>query len=142
MSKEKKVEAREGEAPTERELLYAQHADPNKGPANPELPPEPVPPVIEAVTPDEVLVGSPDVDLHVTGTGFVAESRIAFDGANVGTTFVSETELTTSISPALAAPALVEVTVVNPDGLISGASEFEFLAPVGDAVRKAPQRRK
>jgi len=147
MSKEKKApEAREGEGPTPHDLLYAQHADPNKGPANPELPepPEPLdPPVISAVVPEDVIVGSADIDLQVTGTGFVDGSVIAFDGANVATTFVSATELTTPISPALAPPGLVEVIVKNPDGQNSVASEFEFVAPVGDdGVRKAGKRRR
>lgn len=51
------------------------------------------PPVLAAVSPSEVQIGSAETTLTFTGTGFQPESTTRMDSAGLVTTFVSETEL-------------------------------------------------
>lgn len=56
--------------------------------------PEVIPdPVLTAVSPSEIQIGSPDVTITFTGTGFQRESVTRFDSTGLATTYVSETEL-------------------------------------------------
>lgn len=50
-------------------------------------------PVLESVTPAQVLVGSPDTTITLTGTGFQRESVARLESTGLATTYVSETEL-------------------------------------------------
>jgi hypothetical protein len=94
-------------------------------------------PVIEALDPDEIEIGSADVVLHVHGTGFTPESIIHFAGYDEPTSFVNDTEVTTGLKPSLwQAPDVVECTVKTGDK-VSEPVEFEFLeADVPAATRK------
>lgn len=80
--------------------------------------------------PTEAVCGdADDVELHVHGSGFTAESVITFNGGDEPTTYVSETELTTIVKPSTATtPGAYPVTVRNGTGPESEALNFEFLA--------------
>ena len=90
-------------------------------------------PALTALAPDTAVVGAPSFDLHVTGTGFTAQSVITFAGHDEPTTVVSDMELTTGVDMALwLGPDAVEVTVKNADGQVSAPQAFTFTA-AGDA---------
>ena len=79
-----------------------------------ELASEPPAIVVTRLEPPGALCGSPDLTLHVYGTGFTASSRILFNGSEELTTYVSSTELTTGVKPSLAPlPVAVPVSVVG-----------------------------
>jgi hypothetical protein len=100
------------------------------------------PPALTALAPDTAVVGAPSFDLHVTGTGFTAQSVITFAGHDEPTTVVSDTEVTTGVDMAvwLAADA-VEVTVKNADGQVSAPLPFTFTAAGAQAASAAASRK-
>jgi len=59
------------------------------------------PPVLISINPDAAVITDPDFTLTATGADFIAESVICLDGTDAATTFISESSLTTPISPAL-----------------------------------------
>lgn len=98
----------------------------------PEVPPpvvEDPDPVLTSIDPATAEVGAADFTLTATGSGFVASSVIQFDGGTMPTTFVSETSLTTLVSPAGAAVGgeTVLVTVAN-GAKVSGSVPFSITA--------------
>ncbi len=103
--------------------------------ADTSLCPNPVP-VITEISPASMIVGGPPPTLTVTGTRFIPESRIQYNGAPLPTTFISSTQLTANLELGLVqTPALAEVTVFNPStkaGPGGGTS-----APVVFAVQHA-----
>lgn len=107
-------------------------------------PPAADPPVIEALDPDEVEIGSADTILHVHGTGFTAESIIHFAGQDEPTTMVSETELTTGLKPSLWADGVVVQCSVKNGAVTSEEVEFEFLDPISRTSKrtKPPAKKK
>src|ERR1700723_358186 len=73
------------------------------------------------------------VSLTVRGTGYVAGSKVHWDGTTLATTFVSAKELTAVVPDAfVAAAGLGTVTVVSP-GLGGGTSNVFYL-PVGSTL--------
>jgi len=108
-------------------------------------------PTVVTVVPATVLVGGASASLTITGTGFVASSRVHFNGTMRPTTFVNATILTATLDGSdLATAGVGTVTVVTPspgggtsDGLVvtvnnpaptvASASPSSF--PVGSAVR-------
>ena len=81
---------------------------------------------VTALTPQYVTVGSPGFTLTVTGGNFVSGAKVRWSGADRVTTFVSATQLRANIPAAdLAVPGTVPVTVLNPDGGVSNAMNFE-----------------
>jgi hypothetical protein len=99
-------------------------------------------PVIEALDPDEVELGTADLVMHVHGTGFAADSVVSFDGADAATTFVSETEVTAGVSPAAYDVAGVVPVLVRTGEQSSEVVEFEFLDPVAPLASKRTQPKK
>jgi len=94
------------------------------------------PPAISSISPEDAVVLAPDFDLTVTGTGFTSTSVISFNAVDVPTTFVSATELTTTVaSSTVADPQLVSVTVKN-GAEVSNAAEFEFTAVARSSGKK------
>lgn len=85
---------------------------------------EPVPAVISSLNPSTAVISTP-VSLVVTGTGFTATSVISFGGP-VATTFVSDTELSASVTTP-SAEGTIPVTVVT-DGMISNSVDFTVTA--------------
>jgi len=72
---------------------------------------------ITSVSPNPLDAGGPGVVMTVTGSGFVPESVLKWAGSPLGTTFVSPTQLTATITPALRALAgTFPVTVSDPAG--------------------------
>jgi len=83
------------------------------------------PPMLASIAPDTAVVTDPDFTLTATGADFIAESVIALDGADAPTTFISESSLTTPISPALFTAGTVAVTVRTGPS-VSAASTLTF----------------
>lgn len=86
------------------------------------VPPNPVP-AITAISPTTVTSGGPAFTLTVTGTGFVSNSVVRFNGADRATTFVSETEVRALITAAdILNGGTAIITVFNPapGGGVSG----------------------
>jgi hypothetical protein len=70
-------------------------------------------PQISGVTPASVNVGT--FTLTINGSDFVNRATVFFGGANLSTTFVSNTQLTASEAATSAQVGSVAVTVTNPD---------------------------
>jgi alpha-tubulin suppressor-like RCC1 family protein len=96
-----------------------------------EAPPNPAP-SSTALTPGEALVGAGELELQVLGDGFIAESRVRWDGAERETTFVDSSRLLATI-PAedLSQVGEFDVTVRNPapGGGDSGPAAFRVIVP-------------
>lgn len=73
-------------------------------------------PVLTSIDPEEVEdEQEDDLEITLTGTGFVPESVVELDGTPITTAYVSDTELTATIPEAsLQTPDEFEITVVNP----------------------------
>jgi hypothetical protein len=72
-------------------------------------------PAITSITPNPVSAGSPTFTLTVNGSNFVSTSVVDFNGAAQPTTFVSSTQLTTTITAAqVQFASLANIFVVNP----------------------------
>ncbi len=80
------------------------------------------------VEPAEVPAGSDGQILTVTGTDFVADCVVYLDELPQTTTFDSATQLTVEVArEVLATPAVLKLTVVNPDATRSTAIEFKVV---------------
>jgi hypothetical protein len=95
-------------------------------------------PELNALSPASATAGDPGFTLTVHGSGFVAESRVTWDGAERPTIFVSASELRAEIEASdIAAPGQAEVRVVNP---LPGGGDSNPLAftrtspPMGNPV--------
>src|SRR5579859_3396435 len=92
-------------------------------------------PVLSSISPMTALVNSPQLTLVLTGTGFVANSSVLWNGAPLATTFVVSGSLT-AVVPAndLTATGNDTVAVLNPGpgGGLSNALNFlvEYPSPV------------
>ena len=73
-------------------------------------------PTVTTMLPTSTNAGSPDLTLTVNGTNFVSSSVIKFNGASKLTTFVSPTQLTTTLfqNSDLKTAGSFPVTVTNP----------------------------
>lgn len=86
-------------------------------------------PAVSSLLPSLKLVGAGDFKLTLTGSGFYPESVVRWNGSDHATTYVSETQLTASISAAdVASPGMVNVTVFNPTP--GGGESSPILFPV------------
>jgi hypothetical protein len=88
-------------------------------------------PVIAALSPASIAVGSSAFTLTITGTGFVNGSQAQWNGATRSTTYVTATQLTAAITAAdVAAGGMAAVTVINaaPGGGTSLASSFAIVS--------------
>jgi hypothetical protein len=91
-------------------------------------PPNPVP-TLTSISPPSVDVGGPSFTLTVTGSGFVASSRILWNGSYVSTAFVDSTTLTGSISYwDVSSPRTATITVSNPTPGGGTSSPLTFTA--------------
>lgn len=110
-------------------------------PADPlTLPGSPVP-VVSRLSPASATAGTAALTLTVNGNGFVASSRVRWNGAARTTTFVSATQLRAAITAAdLATARSVSVTVVTPapGGGTSGAATFTTTPPPPPPAPGAP----
>jgi len=106
-----------------------------------EVPEVDVAPVLTSITPVNSVIPAAAFTLSVTGTGFVAESQIRWNGGLVATTVVSDTEVTADVDlSAELAAADYSVTVENPVGLVSNPLTFSLTAPVLLSVNKEEKK--
>jgi hypothetical protein len=85
------------------------------------------PPTIVQMTPGSAVAGSAAFTMTITGTNFVPDSAVQFNGSTRTTTFISNTQLQVPITAAdVASVGLAHVAVVNPqaNGGISTDSTF------------------
>jgi hypothetical protein len=107
------------------------------------LPTPPITPTITSVTPDSANAGTGGFTLTVTGTNFIPESVVDWNGAARTTTFKSATSLQAQILfTDILTPGTIEITVLNSasNGAASFSNPFPFTinATAGSAV-KFPQ---
>jgi hypothetical protein len=99
--------------------------------------PNPVP-TVTSILPTSVDAGGPSFALTVTGTGFVAYSRIVWNGSQLSTTLVDSSTLTATISSwDIATPRTASVSVYNPTpgGGTSSPRTFPVTMPEQPGVR-------
>ena len=72
-------------------------------------------PVLDGISPASAMVGSGDLSMAVTGSGFVAGSVVRWNGADLATSYAGDAELS-AVVPAgnLAAVQTAQVTVFTP----------------------------
>ena len=92
-------------------------------------PPQPTPdPAIESTSPDAIQAGWQSFNLVVTGTGFTPDSRVLWNQVALGTTYVSSTELSTTVTASRVAKEgtaqIMVETVSGPDRKLSNAVAF------------------
>jgi hypothetical protein len=84
--------------------------------------PVPIVPQIMSLVPNTAAAGSGALGVRVTGRYFIAASVVSYDGTDLATTFVSETELTATITPV--APAGNKVVRVKNGAVLSNPVFF------------------
>lgn len=73
------------------------------------------PPLLDLVSPNSAPAGAPNLLVTVTGRDFVSGAVVRWNGSDRATAFVNATTLRATIPASdLAAPAIIQVTVVNP----------------------------
>jgi hypothetical protein len=98
-------------------------------------------PVITSLSPSGTAPGSSAITLGVTGTNFVANSVVQWNGSPRNTTFVSSTFLNAQILASdLATAGSAVVTVMNPPpgGGSSNAVSFSLTDPIPTATSLSP----
>jgi YVTN family beta-propeller protein len=88
-------------------------------------------PTATALSPTSITAGTSEVDLVVTGSGFVPASRVQLDGIDHATLFVADTRLRAPlVASELLQPRTAEITVFNPapGGGTSAALSFTIEA--------------
>jgi len=87
-------------------------------------------PTISSLSPNPVTAGGSGFSLVVNGAGFLTGAAVQWNGAPLGTSYVSSTQLSATVPPNLIANAgTASVTVVNPDGGASNALTITIAAP-------------
>ena len=88
------------------------------------------PACMTGLSPSYATAGGAAFTLTVSGTNFVSGAKVRWNGSDRTTTFVSATQLRATIPAAdIATAGTVPVTVLNPDGGISNAMNFEVRPP-------------
>jgi hypothetical protein len=83
-------------------------------------------PTVTTLVPATVPLGAPNFTVRVLGTGFTPDPVIVWNGIDVPTTVVSDTEVTTDVDMAVwLAPATVPVAV-RAGGVESASVSFTF----------------
>jgi hypothetical protein len=88
----------------------------------------PAPPTVTSLDPATCVSGDPPFTLSVIGTGFSSNCNIVFANSVEVGVFVSPTEMTTKVVPAIFAPAIVPVYVKDNFGQESAPVDFTFTA--------------
>jgi hypothetical protein len=79
------------------------------------------PPVISGLSPSSAAAGAPGFTMTVNGSNFVSGASVMWNGANRSTTFFGAGQLHAAIpSSDIAAAGSADVSVMNPDGGLSG----------------------
>jgi serine/threonine-protein kinase len=93
-------------------------------------PPAAVPPAISGLNPSTAAAGGPQFTLVVSGSGFAQGTSVHWNRAPLSIVSANSTQLRATVPANLiAAAGSVSITVVNPDGLASGAVNFTITAP-------------
>ena len=90
-------------------------------------------PVVPLISPASATAGDPDLAITATGTGFVVDSVIRWNGSDRSTIFVNSTQVWANVSEAdLSTPQTAAVAVVNPGpgGGISETRSFFIHDPI------------
>jgi uncharacterized protein (TIGR03437 family) len=96
--------------------------------------PNPIP-NITSLNPSSLAAGSPGFTLTVSGTGFVSNSTVTWNGANRPTTFVNATTVTALISASdIASQGSANVAVANPAPGGGNSNELVFTITPGNPV--------
>lgn len=91
-------------------------------------------PEVTSLTPNSVVLGSPDFTIHVRGSNFTQTDKIVFAGQEEPTTFVSPTELTTGVNMSVwVGPDAVPVLVQSANGVMSSSQTFTFTSAARSA---------
>jgi len=83
-------------------------------------------PTVSALEPDTAVLGSADIDLVVTGTGFNELTKIVFNGFDEPTKLLSPTEVSTGVKPSLFSVAEALPVGVRTGSLVSDTLDFTF----------------
>lgn len=86
-------------------------------------------PVLTSISPTSVTATGLVFTLTATGTGFVQESQIEWNGSALPTTFVSATQLTASVQAGLISAAGTATVVTNSGGANSASLTFTINPP-------------
>jgi DNA-binding beta-propeller fold protein YncE len=84
-------------------------------------------PTLTSIIPSTVPQGSIQQDIYVTGTNFFSTSSVLLNGSlsNITTTYISSTKLRARIAaPALAANALLQLSVINTTASVSSIANL------------------
>ena len=99
-------------------------------------------PVIDSLEPDEANIGDDDLTLHVTAdAGLTPDCIIVFNGGDEATTFVSETELTTTVKPSTAQVPGDYPVQVRRAGKLSNILMFSFEEALDDAPTRSKRKK-
>lgn len=72
-------------------------------------------PTLTSLSADNIVVGSPDLTLNMTGSGFASDASVSFGSNTLTPTSVTATQLSVVVPQSLlATAAIVSVTVTNP----------------------------
>jgi hypothetical protein len=93
------------------------------------------PPTVSGLEPDSAELGSADIQLVITGTGFNELSRIVFNGFDEPTALLSPTQVRTNVKPSLFTVAEALPVCVRTGSLSSDTLDFTF-TEAGGATRK------
>ncbi len=99
-------------------------------------------PTLSSLSPNAAFKGDPAFTLTVTGTNFVPNSVVRWNGNSRTTTYVSSTQLTAAIPAAdLTTEGIVDVTVLSstPGGGTSSAVQFTIKALTGFEADLTPR---
>jgi uncharacterized repeat protein (TIGR01451 family) len=102
---------------------------PNQGDQTPPSNPSPV---VTSITPAAIIAGSPETNVTINGTGFVAASVAEFNGVALQTTFSSATQLAAVLPVSdLENGSIATITVSNPSpgGGVSSGAKFTVNNP-------------
>ena len=105
------------------------------GGSPPPPPPNPAP-SISSVSPSTAAAGTAGFTLAINGSNFVSTSTLTWNGAQQNVTFVSSSQLTTTVSAtALAAAGTIQLTVSTPSpGGGQASTTFTVSAPTAPVV--------
>ena len=92
-------------------------------------------PTLTSISPNSVLAGSPAFIITVTGTNFIPQSKVRWNGDDLATSYVSATSLTAivpaaNVTVALAVPANISVFSPAPGGGTTTSLPFTVNNPV------------
>ncbi len=92
-------------------------------------------PTLTSISPNSVLAGSPAFIITVTGTNFIPQSKVRWNGVDLATSYVSATTLTAivpaaNVTVALAVPANISVFSPAPGGGTTTSLPFTVNNPV------------